>query len=768
MAPHPRLYLTTDRLARIRAQHLAVNSYEWRQLTAVAGRNDLDGVRAQSLIYAVTGDETVAKRATDNLRAVMAKQPELRMSFNKIGWTFHIFALAYDWLYPSPHFDAALKQRVLDYVNAVPIEGKGKWNRYPEQAYFNGGAKVIWGPPLWGLATHGDNPRAEIYIDNGYRDRWSWIRIALGFGPDNLAVARGGCLPEGMDYGSGTIANLFLYVEAMLTATGEDLYTEAPALRQYLEYFIKSYYYSPEYLRHPEHGHNARKGDGYLTAATIGLLIGMDHYCETREGRWAAWWMNNIAGASEHPGKNVRYGAAYDVIFSDGSIPEQSPFSEPLAYFAEGNGMWICRSNWSEGISSPQTFATFRAGNWVWFNQNHWDQGNYCIYSHGEDLLVDAGIYDGGGGKSVINYHGQTIAHNCVTIEDPKQTKGWHYYRWMDPGFENTGGQNVPYRETRPGAILDGVPKQTRQPRLQGEYLHDMSDILRRAHNERYTYAFADLTNAYANKRWREDYESRRLSEVDFSPKVKSVTRHWLYLRGTESDPQEYFVTFDRVQSTKAAFQKKSLLHFIGEPVPQGGSVADVDIEGGIETWRADRWRIEIGGASLQGAILLPKAPLVRKVGGVGREYWVNGSNYDPFPDRANAGGGVWRLEIMPPKKQEEDLFFVVLAPGARGNAAFTAKTIAAKGARGAHLGIWTLMFADRERYIDEVLYHVDASGPRHHLICDLEPGGLCSVYVNGSTQPLVELRVGVDGIAEFESVGEGEFKIICKAARTR
>lgn len=757
---HPRIYLTPERIDRIRTQHWQANSYEWEQLQDAIARSDLDGAKAQALAYVITQDESYAQSAVDILVAEMTETPELTVSFNSVGRIFNAWALCYDWLYQSPHFTSAIKQQVIDYVSAVPKDGSGKWNWYPDGTYFNGVSKVLWGPPLWGLATHGDNPLADDYIDNGYENRWIWIRNSLGYGPANLAVVRGGCMPQGMDYAAGTLSNIVRYLAAVKSATGQDLFDEAPALRQYLEYFVKSYYYTEDFLRRPEHGHNAHKRGGYLYNATTTLIILMDEYSDTPEAQWASWWMNNIEGASRYPGADYRYFGILDVIFSDSSIPQTYPIAEPLAYFAEGNGMWICRSDWTSGAVEPKTFATFRAGNWTWFNQNHWDQGNYCIYSHGEDLLVDGGLYEGAGGYTVVNYHHQTLAHNSITVKDPEQTKGWHFYDWTLETYENSGGQNRPWRETLPDAVLDGVPKDSGWPQYEGTYLHDMSDVLRRSHNERYSYAFADMTNAYANPRWEEDYAANRLAQVDYRPKVGNVTRHWLYLRASAGNDDEYFVAFDRVSSVNADFQKKSLLHFIGEPILENGSLVDAEAPGHIETWRSDRFRMELGGAVLHGAAVLPAEARIRKVGGAGYEYWVNGVNYDPWPDTENELGGQWRLEIMPPAAQRDDLFLTVLHPDWIGAPAPEVTRIPATNYEGAAFDGWVTLFAKEENAQSGVTYVVDMAGDQRHLIADMQPGYSYRIYRNGDASPMTTLTAGSDGILEFTSPGGGSFQV--------
>ncbi|MBN2170046.1 MAG: heparinase II/III family protein [Candidatus Krumholzibacteriota bacterium] len=760
--PHPRIWLDAERLQRIRTHHWQAGSYEWDKLMDCAARTDMDGAKAQALVYIVTGNESWAQTCIDNCLQEMAANPVMTVTGNTVGRKFNYWATIFDWLYHSPNFTPALKQSFIDYVSQVPADGAGRWDQYPDLAYFNIVSKVIWGPPLWGYATFEENPLAQDYIDNGYYHRWCYVRNALGYGAPNIAVILGGCLPQGMDYGSGTIIHYMRYVDAVLTATGEDLFLEAPALRHYLEYFAKSYIHTEDFFRHPEHGHNAHKGDGYLPSASAAALVAMNRWRDTEEAHWAQWWFQSVGDGYRWPSVDYRNFAVDDVIFSDPTIPAETPAGEPLTYHATGNGMLICRSNWTAGTTEPTTYTTFRAGNWIYFNQNEWDQGNFCLYSHGEDLLVDSGIYSGEGGWGWwdVNYLNQTVAHNSILVKDPQQALGWNSLHFEESGYQNSGGQNNPWRETYPDAVVDGVPKDPSVPCYQGGYVHDASDILRIADNERYTYAFADLTNAYANERWETEYEPAKLAAVNYRPKVRNVTRHWLYLRAPAGGDQEYIITFDRVESTDATFQKKNVLHFIGEPVFPGGDLEDTEVAGHIETWDASRFQMNLGEAVLHGSIVLPAGASVRKVGGVGYEYWVGNENFDYFTETHNDLGGNWRIEIMPPTAREADLFLNVLHPDWAGSPAPTVTRIPSGNFEGASFDGWVTMFAKSEAWQNQVGYAVAMGGTQRHLIFDMEPGYQYRVYRDGDASPIAQVLAGPDGLVEFASPGGGSFQV--------
>jgi hypothetical protein len=759
---HPRIMLTPERITRAYNQHYLADSYEWQQLIRGADRNsDMDAARAQAFVYVITGDTAYADSAIALLEEEM--EDPMTVGFNSVGGKFLNMACVYDWLYNYPGFTAELKQQMIDYVNAVPMNGSGRWNWYPDTVYMNGVGKPLQGTAVWGLATYGDNPDADVYIDNGLDNRWAYIRNGMGYSQDNHAENRGGSQPRGMDYGSGFYAQVITYLDALKTSTDVNLFDEAPVLKEYLEWFAKSYYYTEDFIRRPEHGHNAHKEEAYHPNAIKALRILIDNYSDTTEAKWAQWWFNNTSDA-QSAANDYRYSGPEGVIFTNYDQATQSFASEPLAYFSEGNGSWVARSDWPANGQEPMTYATFRAGNWTWFSQTHWDQGDFDLYSHGAPLLVDGGTYEGGGGAPTRAYHYQSVAHNTLLIKDPEQEQTWDSLSWAsyDPEW-NTGGQSVPYRETELDAVLDGEVKDASVPNNQVKYLHDAADIERRTHNDRYTYAWADMTNAYANSRWEEDYAANRLNEVNYRPKVENVSRHWIYLRPRTGNDQEYIVTFDRVESVDASFQKKNLLHTIGEPILDG-SVVDTEVAGHVETYDANSFAMTYDGAVLHGEIVLPANAQVRRVGGYDYEYYVNGVNHYPFGGDTNQSdnhkpeAGVWRMEIMPPTAQTNDLFLNVLHPDWSGTAAPTVSGISSSLHEGTSFDGWVLMFSDQEIVRDQAVYTVAMDGAQRHLVFDMESNYDYSIYQND--QLITTVNSGSEGIVEFAASTGGNFGI--------
>src|SRR5262249_55891607 len=109
-------------------------------------------------------------------------------------------------------------------------------------------------------------------------------------------------------------------------------------------------------------------------------------------------------------------------------------------------------------------------------------------------------------------------------------------------------------------------------------------------------------------------------------------------------------VVFDRVVAAEPSFAKAWLLHSIEEP-SINDSTATIQLA-------SHGWS-----GKLRHTALLPEPDNARleKLGGPGREFWVDGGNYPnettpPDPEKAT-----WRLELTPRRPAVADLFLNVI-----------------------------------------------------------------------------------------------------------
>jgi len=131
--------------------------------------------------------------------------------------------------------------------------------------------------------------------------------------------------------------------------------------------------------------------------------------------------------------------------------------------------------------------------------------------------------------------------------------------------------------------------------------------------------------------------------------------------------PPDHFLVCDRAVSTQAEYSKTWLLHHANEPALSGN------------TWHSDQDRGRIFCRTL-----LPEDAVLEKVGGPGKEFWVNGVNYpldaglsesmkkagyDPEQfkkeyDEVPELAGRWRMEVKPRNPRKEDVFLHLIQVG--------------------------------------------------------------------------------------------------------
>jgi hypothetical protein len=238
------------------------------------------------------------------------------------------------------------------------------------------------------------------------------------------------------------------------------------------------------------------------------------------------------------------------------------------------------------------------------------DEGHFLICKRGS--LVSR---QGGQGHNDTDYYaGGSLIYNIVTVFDPNEK-----FR-RDKSNENDGG------------LLRHVYESGGLPRERGH-------IVAFEHNADYTYAAADITKGYSDR------------------KAREVTRQLLYLRGE----REFFVVFDRVEAARLGFARHFFLHVPTEPERQ-----EVHL-----TWLSlpeadgDRTVLSHGRSRTFLHTLLPEKADVVIRGGPGREAW--GHPLEPTAQYNHVTEGrlrppicPWRVEVGDPNSGSRSLFMHV------------------------------------------------------------------------------------------------------------
>jgi hypothetical protein len=508
--------------------------------------------------------------------------------------------------------------------------------------------------------------KPEITLENGtywYNQTWasslSWARDAialktavalaiLGEGTDFEEDARtwlnsfaqrmpeefvkkldqvGGIWPEGPQHGS-VAWTLYLTWEAWRTATGQDLFPKvAPTgFHRELPYWVV-------YDKVPHTGYMSHQDDcgpGQFRGLAGADLLRALHATRYRDGLTQAWTKGAVAS-----GKSIWA----DAFWYDPEAPTVDQKTFPLAYHFEGAGRVYMRSLWGDG---DDTWAVFTAGPFLTSYGTQGETGSFQIMKQGT-LVGEAG-----------NSHYTSrlsMNENVVLVYD----RGEKYESHGAP-LVNDGGPQIPHE----WHVLEPLER---------------GRIVAYQHTDDYTYIGADLTKAYSHA---------GSAAKTGSEKIVECTRQFVYVRG---EP-EFFVIYDRVRATDAAFPKTWLLHVTGEPlvtaagkalVPSGEGPgfqtfpgADLVLTKVRETEEPSRdvpWRTTRRGA-MAVRTLLPKDARITKRGGVGFDMWGNphdpmaGNMKDPESKRqTDMDICLWRIEVEPMQGAKDQCFLHVLMP---------------------------------------------------------------------------------------------------------
>lgn len=322
----------------------------------------------------------------------------------------------------------------------------------------------------------------------------------------------------------------------------------------------------------------------------------------------------------------------FDVLWRDYTIEPKSPETLPLTkYSGTPYGWMIARTGWDKN----SVIVEMKINEHFVGNHQHMDGGAFQIYYKGP-LAIDAGAYHGtsGGYNSAHNknFFKRTVAHNSLLVFDPNEKfASWNYGGTDKTEFaDNDGGQRMPgdrWETCRSFADLlsdEYTTGQVLAHGIGGDYMAP-----------EYSYLSGDITKAYSDK-------------------VKEVKRSFVFLNLKSEKVPAAMVVFDKVVSKNAEFKKHWLLHSIEQPqVSENGIIIKRTKDG--------------DSGMLSNTVLLPaKENLdMQVIGGKGKEFWVNGTNYANAPQAGRPDPrnerGEWRVEVSPSAPANEDYFLNVI-----------------------------------------------------------------------------------------------------------
>ena len=396
------------------------------------------------------------------------------------------------------------------------------------------------------------------------------------------------------------------------------------------------------------------------------------------------------------------------ILGYDPDIPTKPLFEDlPLTKLFDGTEELIMRTGWNMGTysqPSEDTYATLQSGNWAGAKSGR-KQGGFMIYYKGELAC------EGGG------HHTEVIHSNSIMIDEEDQLVGG------TSNFEYDE-YNLPTEEQIRTAFGEGTPS-------------DLADIVKWKDGGDYVYALGDVSNAYN------------------PAKLFLFTREFVFIK------PNFFIVFDRVNTTNSSYSKKYLLHSIN--VPKIDSITPPD---GTNIYTNDLIQIDRGGTTANGYPDLNGRLFSKTLLPINHTITVVGTGQTPdFDDEEPAR---WRIEIQPSTPQENDLFLHVMQVGDSDTLTSMTPTtlITADTMTGTLINDSTspqiVLFSSDSQGADVTTVTYNATYPSSktatHLLLDIQPGTY-DIYKN-SIKIHSDIGASTQGVLTFTSTGGSTFQI--------
>jgi hypothetical protein len=638
-----------------------------------AGERPSDDLPGWALSYLLSGDESFARRAVEQMRAArLPARGRSNLYLEYMSWS-----LAFDWLQGFPGFDAALKDRIAGELTdgaqrMLALQSLAD----PGQASYHNHTVRELALAVFALAAVSGHPSVET--------RAVPLRAQAARALDNILETTNLVNPEGgyhesMDYMRITWVPLALMAELRRTSHGDD-----PAHR-----FGVFRSMGPTYLYKvlPD-GSTARDDDNEFPHLDSVDAVVLGYAVHRFKDPFAAWMLRKSGWVPEKWRIPV-----LEFLWRDDTVAPRDPATTTAAELPRerlfpGVGHVVLRDGWGP----DSTWIEFSSGPFF-AKHDHLDTNQFVIYHKGHLALDSGADYTDTESPHYLNYYRRSVAHNTMLVYQPGETFFWGENKWP---AANDGGQRMDssrfwnsvrsledWRKTRDlwdrGRIVafDPVPG-------------------------RYTFVRGDGTGAYHPSK-----VDRFVRDLAWLPRARVL-----------------FV-LDRVRSTDPGYRKTWLLHGVAPPKVEGGTGPRALGQGGTAHGDARVVTFEDGQGRLRVHSVLPAGRDVVVRGGEGWEFWTpgdergggwgSGQNWpldppeggplpaDPYLNRmwktfwgddmvklspsnrrAVVPGG-WRLEVSPGAAARDDVFLSVLEIGDRGAAPLRIDPVAqGKGLAGA------------------------------------------------------------------------------------
>jgi len=421
--------------------------------------------------------------------------------------------LTYDWLYAQ--MTAAQRTTIINNWNT--------WQNYPDtndswgntgmpsSVDFAGGLRTDFS---LGVATFGDNPAAQSFIDYALNNRWAAV---LNFASP-AGVAPLGAKGYGMPaQESSQHGQYFLNYHAVPLASsallGRDLWQESTALKAGVLQTIYNTLPSPTISRGLYDGWTWSDDENWRAAAGLYggggmqsryygdfMMAAAQEFPSTAVGKVARQWINTV---------NPVIAPMWRAIDPGGS--GQGFSTLPLDYYASGPLFAYWRSNWNTNASSLflQMGQTFGVGH------THFDEGNFQWFRGGSYLI-----------RETPSYYTTVAGYDSVGTVD------------VSSGYAH----NIPLIGGLPGSV---------------DSCTDSNAIVRRMESQSaYAYLDADISGTYTNNICDPGRPERE------NIYAQHVEREFIFFRDIE-----VLLILDRLQADSASRSKTFVSHCETSPI---------------------------------------------------------------------------------------------------------------------------------------------------------------------------------------------------------
>ncbi|MBZ0270218.1 heparinase II/III-family protein [bacterium] len=421
----------------------------------------------------------------------------------------------------------------------------------------------------------------------------------------DVAGGEDGGWPEGISYNRKTAMSVIGFAEAVEHATGRDPWNVSSWLSHNGDYIAYQLRPDGRFLAVGDVTSDAPTVIDRLILGRLGAVFG-----RAQDARLA----NSLPRLDAY--RDEPLFAGLDLAYVDPDPPPAGAPERPPSKAFRGIGLTVLREG--RGTWGGATVVTFRSGDTISAHQ-HADQNAFTIFRTAP-LAIDSGVYDDYWSVHSFQYYRRTIAHNTFVVFDPEETfpAPKRLARAGTPRLANDGGQD----------LFGAVPKSMDDYEAHRDLL-DTGDLQAFVSQEDYDYVRGDATHAYS------------------SAKLTRFVREMLLLHRTRRDGNTILLVVDRLDLARPGLRAAWLLHTVERPDVQAG-----------------RALVRNGDAEMTVAPLDPDCA-IEVVGGKGREFLVDGTNYPPERIRKTAPpAGAWRLEIVPPGREREIRMVTALVVG--------------------------------------------------------------------------------------------------------